>query len=91
MAEAVLSFFQTFLPYFFQKNGPKIWPVYRKVLNLHPYSGGHPAYDLSLGYGVIGNTTDSGPVFPGSSPGTPTEFSGATTSSRCSYLFMRAA
>ena len=26
-----------------------------------------------LGYGVIGNTTDSGPVFPGSSPGTPTK------------------
>ena len=30
-------------------------------------------YKESLGYGVIGNTTDSGPVFPGSSPGTPTE------------------
>ena len=28
---------------------------------------------LRLGYGVIGNTTDSGPVFPGSSPGTPTK------------------
>ena len=27
----------------------------------------------ALGYGVIGNTTDSGPVFPGSSPGTPTK------------------
>ncbi len=25
-----------------------------------------------LGYGVIGNTTDSGPVIPGSSPGIPT-------------------
>ena len=25
-----------------------------------------------LGYGVIGNTADSGPAFPGSSPGTPT-------------------
>ena len=30
-----------------------------------------------LGYGVIGNTADSGPAFPGSSPGTPTEFIGA--------------
>ena len=27
-----------------------------------------------LGYGVIGNTADSGPAFPGSSPGTPTIF-----------------
>ena len=27
-----------------------------------------------LGYGVIGNTADSGPAFPGSSPGTPTTF-----------------
>ena len=26
-----------------------------------------------MGYGVIGNTTDSGPVIPGSSPGIPTK------------------
>ena len=26
-----------------------------------------------MGYGVIGNTTDSGPVFSGSSPDTPTK------------------
>ena len=30
-------------------------------------------YFCFLGYGVIGNTTDSGPVIPGSSPGIPTE------------------
>ena len=28
--------------------------------------------ERKLGYGVIGNTTDSGPVIPGSSPGIPT-------------------
>ena len=27
---------------------------------------------MTLGYGVIGNTTDSGPVILGSSPSTPT-------------------
>lgn len=30
-------------------------------------------FAASLGYGVIGNTTDSGPVILGSSPGIPTE------------------
>ena len=29
--------------------------------------------ERKLGYGVIGNTTDSGPVIPGSSPGIPTQ------------------
>ena len=31
------------------------------------------ACDPSLGYGVIGNTTDSGPVILGSSPDIPTK------------------
>ena len=35
--------------------------------------------ETKLGYGVIGNTTDSGPVIPGSSPGIPTN-SGASRS-----------
>ena len=35
--------------------------------------GDREAKDIKLGYGVIGNTTDSGPVIPGSSPGIPTE------------------
>ena len=35
--------------------------------------GEREAKDIKLGYGVIGNTTDSGPVIPGSSPGIPTE------------------
>ena len=30
-------------------------------------------FGASLGYGVIGNTTDSGPVILGSSPGIPTK------------------
>lgn len=36
--------------------------------------GAHPnnCYNKKLGYGVIGNTTDSGPVILGSSPGIPT-------------------
>ena len=34
--------------------------------------GEREAKDIKLGYGVIGNTTDSGPVIPGSSPGIPT-------------------
>ena len=33
-------------------------------------------FGASLGYGVIGNTTDSGPVILGSSPGIPTEKNG---------------
>ena len=32
--------------------------------------------ERELGYGVIGNTTDSGPVIPGSSPGIPTNNGG---------------
>lgn len=36
--------------------------------------GSQPQFaEIKLGYGVIGNTTDSGPVIPGSSPGIPTK------------------
>ena len=35
--------------------------------------GEREAKTYKLGYGVIGNTTDSGPVIPGSSPGIPTK------------------
>lgn len=59
--------------YFREKNVLKICSCPAKVLNLHPYSRGRLDTNICLGYGVIGNTTDSGPVFPGSSPGTPTE------------------
>ena len=45
----------------------------KKIVLLHPKREGISFANNSLGYGVIGNTTDSGPVFPGSSPGTPTK------------------
>ena len=45
----------------------------KKIVILHPKREGISFANESLGYGVIGNTTDSGPVFPGSSPGTPTQ------------------
>ena len=55
------------------KNTPKNLQGKAKGVTLQPYSRGHLDYNRFLGYGVIGNTTDSGPVFPGSSPGTPTK------------------
>ena len=43
--------------------------------------------ERKLGYGVIGNTTDSGPVIPGSSPGIPTN-SGGFRNSEASVVFV---
>ena len=43
-----------------------------------------------LGYGVIGNTTDSGPVIPGSSPGIPTTKHKAFETIRGFFLYLTA-
>ena len=59
----------------------------KKIVLLHPKREGISFANNSLGYGVIGNTTDSGPVFPGSSPGTPTKNSARIYMCRFSLSF----
>ena len=58
----------------FKKFHEKVLVVSEKVVPLHPQIGTRLFY-LQKGIGVWcnGNTADSGPAFPGSSPGTPTE------------------
>ena len=59
-----------------KKKRRKIWRVCNKVLLLHPYSRamlpGTLHFLCLIGVWCNGNTADSGPAFPGSSPGTPT-------------------
>ena len=59
-----------------EKKRRKIWRVCNKVLLLHPYSRamlpGTLHFLCLIGVWCNGNTADSGPAFPGSSPGTPT-------------------
>ena len=58
-----------------EKKLKNLLQVYEKALPLHRNSEqGVLARnaEIKLGYGVIGNTTDSGPVILGSSPGIPT-------------------
>ena len=58
----------------FKKFHEKVLVVSEKVVPLHPQIGTRLFY-LQKGIGVWcnGNTADSGPAFPGSSPGTPTK------------------
>ena len=59
-----------------EKKRRKIWRVCNKGLLLHPYSRamlpGTLHFLCLIGVWCNGNTADSGPAFPGSSPGTPT-------------------
>ena len=60
-----------------EKKRRKIWRVCNKVLLLHPYSRamlpGTLHFLCLIGVWCNGNTADSGPAFPGSSPGIPTQ------------------
>ena len=60
-----------------EKKTRKSLSVWEKAVPLHRISERGVLFqgfaERKLGYGVIGNTTDSGPVIPGSSPGIPTE------------------
>ena len=54
---------------FFINFRPKVLVVYKKVVPLHPQI----EICYNIGVWCNGNTADSGPAFPGSSPGTPTQ------------------
>ena len=60
-----------------EKKRKKPLSVSEKAVPLHRISERGVLFqgfaERKLGYGVIGNTTDSGPVIPGSSPGIPTK------------------
>ena len=62
--------------FFLRKKSPKPFVSFKKSATFaSQFRKGGTFPDIAerkLGYGVIGNTTDSGPVIPGSSPGIPT-------------------
>ena len=58
----------------FIKKCPKVLVVHKKVVPLHPQNRTREFYSKQhFGVWCNGNTADSGPAFPGSSPGTPTK------------------
>ena len=54
-----------------KKEGKSLWGI-KKGVSLHRQKSERRS-DGQIGLWCNGNTTDSGPVFPGSSPGSPTE------------------
>ena len=58
----------------------KLWVVRKKSLPLRCQKK-----EKSTGLWCNGNTADSGPAFPGSSPGSPTQEEDAVASSSCVY------
>ncbi len=57
----------------FIKKCLKVLVVHKKVVPLHPQNRTREFYnEQNFGVWCNGNTADSGPAFPGSSPGTPT-------------------
>ena len=58
---------------FFEKKSAKVLEVQKKVVPLQPQMRNKPSpLQQNIGIWCNGNTTDSGPVIPGSSPGIPT-------------------
>ena len=52
----------------------KFLVIQKKAVPLHPQIGSKGGTEAKkIGVWCNGNTADSGPAFPGSSPGTPTE------------------
>ena len=47
--------------------------IQKKALPLHPQFSKSAEANIKFGVWCNGNTADSGPAFPGSSPGTPTK------------------
>ncbi|MCR4675594.1 MAG: hypothetical protein K5675_11315, partial [Lachnospiraceae bacterium] len=62
-----------FLKVFLKKKREKIWWIQNKVVILHLKTEGYLIFrlfsDILIGIWCNGNTADSGPAFPGSSPG----------------------
>ena len=62
---------------FFAKKCPKVFVVQKKFVPLQPQSSylcnRKTERDSKFGLWCNGNTTDSGPVIPGSNPGSPTD------------------
>ena len=75
---AKLVFFLRFSPIkteilsIFKKIFEKVLVVPEKVVPLHPQFRARLLACNDIGVWCNGNTADSGPAFPGSSPGTPT-------------------
>ena len=60
---------------FFRKKLPKMLSVKKKCVPLHSQNRNKELLSkhiLNIGIWCNGNTTDSGPVIPGSNPGIPT-------------------
>ena len=57
----------------FIKKCEKVLVIREKVVPLHPQFSKSAELKYKFGVWCNGNTADSGPAFPGSSPGTPTK------------------
>ena len=58
---------------FFYKKVPKNFASFRKSCTFAPAKRNKSVLKAKFGVWCNGNTADSGPAFPGSSPGTPTK------------------
>ena len=58
---------------FFYKKMPKNFASFRKSCTFAPAKRNKSVLKAKFGVWCNGNTADSGPAFPGSSPGTPTQ------------------
>ena len=77
--------------FFLRKKSPKPFVSFKKSTTFaSQFRKGGTFPDIAerkLGYGVIGNTTDSGPVIPGSSPGIPTSRKRAFETFKSLFLY----
>ncbi len=77
--------------FFLRKKSPKPFVSFKKSTTFaSQFREGGTFPDIverKLGYGVIGNTTDSGPVIPGSSPGIPTSRKRAFETFKSLFLY----
>lgn len=77
--------------FFLRKKSPKPFVSFKKSTTFaSQFRKGGAFPDIAerkLGYGVIGNTTDSGPVIPGSSPGIPTSRKKAFETFKSLFLY----
>ena len=64
----------SFLVYAWLKKVSFIWQFSENAVILHTYSREALLFTSKFGVWCNGNTADSGPAFPGSNPGTPTQW-----------------
>ena len=67
------DYMKAFFLRIFIKNFEKVLVFREKVVPLHPQFSKSAEANYKFGVWCNGNTADSGPAFPGSSPGTPTK------------------